>query len=266
MIKLMFLISKLDNILLHIIIICSSIIFQVAHAQKFNYRKDKIENSINTLQHVSNAHSECLIQMQQQLSKNQQNINILRGYIQELQHHLLKIENDQKKSYKKMNEILNHYNKIYIDKNNHDQSSTMSQLKIIPTAKKNINTLNVNHDLSYKQAVSLVLEKKQYNQAIQAFQNFIKNYPDSHYQANAHYWLGQLFYNQNNKKKASYYFALVTKNYPTSLKAPDALLKIGVIMQETNQKEKAKVIYRQIGKLYPASSAAKQAQKRLQYL
>ncbi len=32
-----------------------------------------------------------------------------------------------------------------------------------------------------------------------AFQNFIKNYPDSTYLPNANYWLGQLNYNKGKK-------------------------------------------------------------------
>ncbi len=35
--------------------------------------------------------------------------------------------------------------------------------------------------------------------AIVAFQNFIKKYPDSTYQPNANYWLGQLNYNKGKR-------------------------------------------------------------------
>ena len=50
----------------------------------------------------------------------------------------------------------------------------------------------------YNAAVSLALEK-QYDQAISAFQSFVKQYPKSTYQPNANYWLGQLFYNKGKK-------------------------------------------------------------------
>lgn len=51
----------------------------------------------------------------------------------------------------------------------------------------------------YNAAVSLALEKKQYDEAIAAFQSFVKKYPDSTYQPNANYWLGQLYYNKGKK-------------------------------------------------------------------
>ena len=47
--------------------------------------------------------------------------------------------------------------------------------------------------------------------------------PDSTYQPNANYWLGQLNYNKGRKDDAAFYFASVVKNYPKSPKAPDAM-------------------------------------------
>lgn len=259
------LIFELYIFLLIILIYNFNIIVGCVYAHHFNHKTYNFDKNINILHHISNAHSECLIQIQQQLSKNQHDLNILRGDIQDIQHHILQINNNQKETYKKLNEILNNYDKTYTNNNNNLQLSTKSKLTTLPVI-KNTNTILDMHEHSYKQAVSLVLDNKKYDQAIHAFQIFIKNYPNSHYQSNAHYWLGQLYYNKNNKDQASYYFALVTKNYPKSLKAPDALLKIGIIMQESNQTDKAKIIYRQIGKLYPTSNAAKQAQKRLKHL
>lgn len=254
------------NLLMSIITIMYSydVIFSMVYAKNSNHTTFNIHQHINQLHQISNAHSECLIQIQQQLFENQKNINILRGHVQDIQHHISKINNNQKESFKKLNEMINNHNNTCINNDIH-QSFITPISTTVPYTTTNTNTTlkKITHDHAYKQAVSLVLEKKQYDQAIYAFQNFIKNYPNSNYQANAHYWLGQLFYNKNKKDKASYYFALVTKKYPKSIKAPDALLKIGIIMQETHQKDKAKIIYRQIGKLYPNSSAAKQAQKHL---
>ena len=34
---------------------------------------------------------------------------------------------------------------------------------------------------------------QQFNDAITAFQTFLRDYPDGRYAANAHYWLGELF-------------------------------------------------------------------------
>ncbi len=51
----------------------------------------------------------------------------------------------------------------------------------------------------YNAAIALVQDKSRQDDAIVAFQNFIKKYPDSTYQPNANYWLGQLNYNKGKK-------------------------------------------------------------------
>ncbi|URJ28413.1 tol-pal system protein YbgF [Candidatus Blochmannia vicinus (nom. nud.)] len=231
----------------------------VVYAKDISNKTYKNQN-INQLHQISDAHSQCLIQIQQQLAENQQDIDTLRGYIQDMQHHISEIINNQNESCQKINNILQQHNNTHYSNDDSDKLSINSNTQKHQEVN---NTIVIDADTAYKKAVLLVLEKKQYNKAIEAFQNFIKNYPKSTYQANSHYWLGQLYYNKGNKDDASYYFALVVKNYPKSIKAPDALLKIGIIMQESEQKEKAKAIYRQVGKLYPNSEAAKQAQKRL---
>lgn len=265
--KLILLISKLCLSL--IITICySNIIISKAICVTNLNRQFNTDQRINQLHQISNAHSECLIQIQQQISENQKNIDMLRNHIQNIQHHIINMNNDQQISYKKLNEILNFYNKTHA-MNSDNQLSTINieKTKKYNTMKNTDVIIQSTHDhIAYKHAVSLVLEKKKYDQAIQAFQDFIKNYPNSDYQSNAHYWLGQLNYNKNRKNEASYYFAIVTKNYPKSPKAPEALLKIGIIFQETQRKDQAKMIYQQINKLYPNSDIAKLAKQHLAHL
>ncbi|WP_420022254.1 tol-pal system protein YbgF [Blochmannia endosymbiont of Camponotus modoc] len=261
MIKYILFLCKLDIIIV-MMIYFNIINNNIAYAKDVNHKIDSNQR-INQLHQIYDAHSQCLIQMQQQLSENQRDIDILRGYIQDMQHHISEIVNNQSASPQHTNSIPNKRNNIHYSSNIPDKLSSHSNIQ---KPKKMNNEMIIDVDTAYKQAVSLVLEKKQYNQAIEAFQNFIKNHPESIYQSNSHYWLGQLYYNKGNKHDAARHFALVVKNYPKSLKASDALLKIGIIMQETEQKDKAKTIYKQVGKLYPNSNAAKQAQKRLIHL
>lgn len=248
-------------IAIFLILITSSVAYCAIYRNKTD-----LEQKIKQLTQISDAHSQCLIQLQQQLFENQQDLDKLQGCVQNIEHHIAEIVQNQKESYKTLNQLSNQNTnnvKVIDDKIQKLSVIGNTSVGIYNQNKKDISNTE---EIDYKAAVGLVLEKKQYIQAIQLFQDFIKKYPKSHYQPNAHYWLGQLYYNQGNKNNASYYFALVVKNYPQSSKASDALLKIGIIMQETNQIDKAKIIYRQIGKLYPNSDSSKQAQKRLLHL
>jgi len=115
----------------------------------------------------------------------------------------------------------------------------------------------------YNAAIALVQDKSRQDDAMAAFQNFVKKYPDSTYQPNANYWLGQLNYNKGKKDDAAFYFASVVKNYPKSPKAPDAMYKVGVIMQDKGDTAKAKAVFQQVVTKFPGTEGAKQAQKRL---
>lgn len=230
-----------------------------AQAPISNVGSGSVEDRVTSLERISNAQSQLLNQLQQQMSDNQRDIDTLRGQIQENQYQLNQLVERQKQIYQQMDSLSQGAGQnatgataaVPTDSGGNAQATTTAA----PASSGDENS-------DYNVAVSLALEKKQYDQAISAFQAFIKQYPQSTYQPNANYWLGQLFYNKANKDDAAYYYAVVVKNYPKSPKAPDAMYKVGVIMQEKGQADKAKAVYQQVIKQYPTSDAAKQAKKR----
>ncbi|ANS41764.1 MULTISPECIES: cell division protein CpoB [Serratia] len=239
-----------------------------AQAPISNVGSGSVEDRVTSLERISNAQGQLLNQLQQQLSDNQRDIDSLRGQIQESQYQLNQVVERQKQIYQQMDSI----------SQGGAQSSAAAagaaggaaaaassdgadSASAGASAAAPASTGDENSD--YNAAVSLALEKKQYDQAISAFQTFVKQYPKSTYQPNANYWLGQLFYNKGKKDDAAYYFAVVVKNYAKSPKAPDAMYKVGIIMQEKGQADKAKAVFQQVIKQYPTSAAAKQAKSRV---
>ncbi|ROR05542.1 cell division protein CpoB [Erwinia sp. JUb26] len=228
-----------------------------------------VEDRVTTLERISNAQAQLLQQLQQQLSDTQNDIDSLRGQIQENSYQLNQVVERQKGILQQIDSLSSGGGNAGAQASGAGDAAagaaaasgsaagdaTAAAPTAAPTQSGDANT-------DYNAAVALVLEKKQYDQAIAAFQAFVKKYPDSTYQPNANYWLGQLNYNKGKKDDAAYYFATVVKSYPKSPKSADALFKVGVIMQEKGDKAKAKAVYQQVIKLYPNSEAAKQAQKR----
>lgn len=99
--------------------------------------------------------------------------------------------------------------------------------------------------------------------AVEAFETFLRNNPQSEYAANAIYWIGECHYTQSDLVKAQTAFQKVVDAYPKSNKAPDALLKLGYVLSATKEKDKAKVTFENLIKLYPGSLAATKARERL---
>lgn len=230
-----------------------------AQAQVSRAAPGSMEGRVINLERISDAQAQLLQQLQQQFSDSQRDIDALRGQIQQNTYQLNKIVEKQQQMYQHIDSLKTASQAVIRppDVNNTaTAAATNSHSSTTATQSGNANT-------DYKTAVSLVLEKKQFDQAIIAFQSFVKKYPASTYQPNANYWLGQLNYNKGKKDDAAYYFAKVVKNYPESAKSQEALYKVGIIMQEKGDNAKAKAVFQQVVKLYPGSNFAGQAQKRI---
>ncbi|WP_437890240.1 cell division protein CpoB [Phytobacter sp. V91] len=221
-----------------------------------------VEDRVTQLERISNAHSQLLTQLQQQLSDNQSDIDTLRGQIQESQYQLSQINERQKQILTQIDSLGSGAGAAagQSQQASGDQSSVAAP-DASATTSAPVQSGDANTD--YNAAIAMVQDKSRQDEAITAFQNFVKKYPDSTYIPNANYWLGQLNYNKGKKDDAAYYFASVVKNYPKSPKAPDAMFKVGVIMQDKGDGAKAKAVYQQVVAKYPGTDGAKQAQKRL---
>ncbi len=219
-----------------------------------------VEDRVTQLERISNAHSQLLTQLQQQLTDNQSDIDTLRGQIQENQYQLNQVVERQKQILLQM-DSLSSGGGAAAQPATGDQNGAASPDAGAATSGAPVQSGDANTD--YNAAIALVQDKSRQDDALTAFQNFVKKYPDSTYQPNANYWLGQLNYNKGKKDDAAYYFANVVKNYPKSPKAADAMFKVGVIMQDKGDTAKAKAVYQQVINKYPGTDGAKQAQKRL---
>ena len=224
-----------------------------------------VEDRVTTLERISNAQAQLMQQLQQQMSDNQRDIDALRGQIQQNTYQLNQVVERQKQLYQQIDSLSSASTSGGQQAAGSNAAADTGAAAIAGAAASSdsapAQTGDANSD--YNAAVALILEKKQYDQAISALQAWVKRYPDSTYQPNANYWLGQLNYNKGKKDDAAYYYATVVKNYPKSPKAAEALLKVGVIMQEKKDTAKAKAVFQQVIKLYPDTESAKQAQKRL---
>jgi len=234
-----------------------------AQAPISNVGSGSVEDRVTSLERITNAQGQLLNQLQQQLSDNQRDIDSLRGQIQESQYQLNQVVERQKQIYQQMDSLSQGGSQGSAAAAGGAAAAASSDGGDSAPAAASAPAAKGDENSDYNAAVSLALEKKQYDQAISAFQSFVKQYPTSTYQPNANYWLGQLFYNKGKKDDAAYYFAVVVKNYAKSPKAPDAMYKVGIIMQEKGQADKAKAVFQQVIKQYPTSAAAKQAKSRV---
>ncbi|WP_252271139.1 tol-pal system protein YbgF [Pseudomonas subflava] len=118
----------------------------------------------------------------------------------------------------------------------------------------------------YYDAAFDLIKAKDFAKASQAFEGFLRKFPQSQYAGNAQYWLGEVNLAQGNLQGAGKAFAQVAATYPTHAKVPDSLFKLADVEKRLGNTDKARGILQQLISQYPGSSAAQLAQRDLQRL
>jgi tol-pal system protein YbgF len=115
---------------------------------------------------------------------------------------------------------------------------------------------------AYRDAFELLKERK-YPEAVEAFNDLLRRYPQGEFTDNARYWLGETYYVQRNYPAALAEFDRLVQLNPTSNKIPGAMLKIGYIQYEQEAFDQARAALTQVVTQYPDSTEARLARSRL---
>ncbi len=118
-------------------------------------------------------------------------------------------------------------------------------------------------DKANYQAAFGLLKDSRYDEAIAAFQQFLRAFPDSSLADNAQYWLGEAYYVNHNFVAALAAFQGVIDRYPESRKVGDAMLKIGYCDYELKQWDLAKQVLADVVAKYADTPAGNLAKQRL---
>ena len=97
---------------------------------------------------------------------------------------------------------------------------------------------------------------RQYDQAEGALRRFIAAHPRDRLAADATYWLGESFLQQNKHREAAEQFLRVSTEYTKSGKAPDAFLKLGMSLSAIGAKDQACVTFAELERKYPNAAAS----------
>ncbi len=115
---------------------------------------------------------------------------------------------------------------------------------------------------AYQSAYGLV-RNQQFSEAVDAFNQFLRTYPDGKYAPNAHYWLGELYLvvEPQDLESSRQAFTLLLSEYPDNPKAADAMFKLGKVQFLKGNRDRAREYMDQVIRDYgnTNSSAVKLA-------
>ncbi len=111
---------------------------------------------------------------------------------------------------------------------------------------------------AYTQAFSLI-EGRQFEEAVVAFDQFLIDHPNGEYTPNAFYWLGELHLRLEDLEKSRQSFVQVVRLFPEHRKVPDALYKLGVVYDRLGDSETAEEHLQRVLDEHPGTTAGQLA-------
>ncbi|EOX3351723.1 tol-pal system protein YbgF [Vibrio cholerae] len=211
-------------------------------------------SEIERLERLVESRNIVQLQMQKQLDDMTLEVNELRGQIEKNNYDMQQMLQRQRELFVELDRLRGEMKSPSAA----GQLSTSSNDEVV----QGTFSSDTNEQAAYQNAVDLILKKRDYAGAIAAFQKFQTDYPNSTFSANAHYWLGQLYFAKKEDKEAAKSFAAVVSD-KSSNKRADALVKLGDIAKRNNNAEQARKFYQQTVDEYPDSASAKIAKESL---
>lgn len=95
--------------------------------------------------------------------------------------------------------------------------------------------------------------------AREQFTKFLEQNPKHELAANAHYWIGETYYSEKNYESAILAYQDVIKNYPGKEKVVAAMLKQALAFNEIKDAKSAKFVLKKLIEGFPKSEEAKKA-------
>ena len=199
-----------------------------------------------------------LAQMFYQMQVLQQEVQILRGKVEEQQYLIDNLRRDQKEQYVDLDGRVAALasNRPAPPPGSASQGSSGAGETPSQTAEKTWTTERE----AYGVAIEL-MRAKDFASSIAGFEGLIVNFPNGKYTPNAFYWLGELYLAQTESEKARQNFVQVVRLYPDHQKVPGALYKLGVLYHGLGDDKQAKTYLDKVQAEFPQSSAAKLASK-----
>ncbi|QJD57538.1 tol-pal system protein YbgF [Pseudomonas sp. gcc21] len=230
-------------------------------------------------------------QLMQQLDQLQQEVSMLRGLLEEQEHRLKQLEQNQLDQYEDLDRRLTSLTggTTAPSRNGAGNTSPDDPLATVqpPTnqgpavnppaaqpqaggnrpdgASQSAPADPEREKLLYEAAFDLV-KTRDFEKAAMAFNAFLRRYPDSTYAGNAQYWLGEVHLAQSDLDSAGRAFAQVISNFQGHRKEADALYKLADVERRLGNPDKARQLYQEVLSKHPGSSAAQLARRDLDNL
>lgn len=220
------------------------------------------EARVAKLEDAVKQQTKSMLDLQSQIDALNTLIRNLRGQNEELNHGLQDAEKRQKDFYVDLDTRLRHFESAEEAAKEAAAAAAAAAAKA-PAAPVSTDPSDpVPEDRAYEAAYGLYKSGSNAN-AVKAFQDFIRKYPDSVHVPNANYWLGNAQLSMKDYKNALITYQGFLKENPESAKSPEVMYGIAGCQLALKRPVAARKTLKQLVAKYPSSEAAAKARKQL---
>ena len=205
--------------------------------------------AVNSGSSTVNVDSSQLTEMFYQIQVLQQEVMELRGKVQEQEHHLKQLKQQRLDDYVDLDRRLGNATSSVASRNSSVESPTNRPSGNTDTSEAEVVTSSASPGeeiASYREAIDLVLKKKDYDKAATSFSNHLLEFPGGRYSGNAQYWLGEIYLQKNDLDGAKTWFSDLLSSSPNHTKALDAKFKLGKVYNLLGEKDKALALLKEV--------------------
>lgn len=218
--------------------------------------------------------SQALVDMVTRIDRLEQEVQLLRGQVEEQSHTIAELLQRQRDLYVDLDRRLSHVERGGAGQTPQtiepatapEPSVGPGGAAVVPAPAPAAGAADSEQErAAYQQAFDHLRELR-YPQAIGGFQAFLQQYPNGRYSHLAQYWVAEANYAQRNFKQAIIEYRTLMQRYPDSPKLSEAMLKIGYSQYEQGDKAGAQKSLAELVQRYPNSTEAGQANAFLEKL
>jgi tol-pal system protein YbgF len=216
------------------------------------FSAQSMEERLQRLEQMAESRGQLQADIMFQLNALQQELQQLRGQVEQHQFQLKQLQDRQRDLYRDIERRLSQLQSGTAVKGSNpslEQPSSTTTSNNSVSAPSTAASGSVDIHSEYQNIFAMVRDK-QYDQAVVAYQKFLKTYPNSQYEANVHYWLGQIYYIRQQLDLALEEYRIVTSRFAESSRAADALFKQGKVLALQNKRDEAKAVFNQVIEKY----------------
>ena len=224
-------------------------------------------------QQAGTGQNEIIVDMYLQLQALQNEIQNLRGLVEEQSYEIRRMQSEQRDRYldidSRLSELFSYHSGQQPAglqgpvRTGPDQAAApggtanpVTEFPVISPQGVDASTSTPQNEQElYSQALDLLLEDEAFQDSVNLFQQYIDIYPQGRYFTNALYWQGAALHLLGNFPQSIAVLQRLLDEYPQDPKAPTAMLRIGTVYSEMGDRARAADYWRRISTVYPSSTS-----------